>query len=391
MALHDITAEICCGCRACEQICPKHCISMEKDFEGFYIPNLDSQECIECGLCEKVCPIRTKPTENTIDNIYAMQLKDETELMKSSSGGAFRLIADFIIDNNGMVCSCAFDSSNKAVFRTATSKDDLDDFQGSKYVQSDTGNAYSVIRDYLKKGKTVFFSGAPCQCAALLNFLGVPFDNLYTADFLCHGMPSGWIFEEYIQYLEDKSKCKISDIKFRDKSARGWGLWFSYNQVGDRYIKKVIRNASVDPYEYAFQNSMMNRLLCYKCPFQGKRYSDFTYADYWGVEKYHPEIAREKGVSIICANTVKANRLLLACRDKAQIIETSLSNAAEQNESLIGKEERPIPVIRNTIYDDVKKYGWENVRHKVLRYRRYWVNRVWYSLPHTIIRLIKKI
>ena len=135
----------------------------------------------------------------------------------------------------------------------------------------------------------------------------------------------------------------------------------------------------------------MNRLLCYKCPFQGKRYSDFTYADYWGVEKYHPEIAREKGVSIICANTVKANRLLLACRDKAQIIETSLSNAAEQNESLIGKEERPIPVIRNTIYDDVKKYGWENVRHKVLRYRRYWVNRVWYSLPHKIIRLIKKI
>lgn len=50
----------CCGCNACAQKCPKHCIHLIKDSEGFYYPQVDTKLCINCGLCEKVALLLIK-------------------------------------------------------------------------------------------------------------------------------------------------------------------------------------------------------------------------------------------------------------------------------------------------------------------------------------------
>ena len=390
LALNNITANNCCGCRACEQICPTKCISMKADDEGFMLSSVNINKCINCGQCERVCPVIHVPGDNGILKIYAMQLLDEETLMYSSSGGAFRLIADEIIENNGVVCSCVFNEKNEAVFRIVDTKDQLKTFQGSKYVQSDTNDVFSSVKEFLENSVNVFFSGAPCQCAALLNFLGKTYDNLYTADFLCHGMPSDWIFKEYLNYLGDKGHCKITNIRFRDKTARGWGLWFSYEKETNNKRHKIIRNVNLDPYEYAFQKSMMNRHLCYKCPFQGQRFTDFTYADYWGVENYHSDFLNKKGVSVLCLNTPKAQNIIIRTNGKANFVETSIESVAAQNESLVGIEPRPIPDIRNRIYKEVKDNGWQVVSRDVLKYKHFWINKIWYSLPHELVNLIKR-
>lgn len=390
MSLTNITSNNCCGCRACEQICPTHCISMIKDDEGFMISQIDTNNCINCEKCTKVCPVINNPIPNQVLYTYAVQHKNDELLFNSSSGGAFRLLADSIIDMNGVVCGCILEN-NYATFSFATNKNQLIKMQGSKYVQSDTGRVFSAIKDKLDNGITVLFSGSPCQCAGLINYLGENrYENLYTSDFICHGMPSAWIFNEYINYLEKKSNCKINNIRFRDKSARGWGMWFSYIINKGNRKKKIIRNFHLDSYEYAFEKSMISRYLCYSCPFQGKRFTDFTFADYWGVELYHPEINRKKGVSVLCVNSEKGYKLFDSCMNNAYIIKSSIENAAYQNASLVRNEKRVIPDIRKTIYSDVKNGGWKKVEKTVLNYNRFWIYKIWYNLPHGIINRLRK-
>ena len=47
----------CCGCAACVGVCPKDCIEMKEDAEGFLYPSVDREKCIDCGACGRVCPI----------------------------------------------------------------------------------------------------------------------------------------------------------------------------------------------------------------------------------------------------------------------------------------------------------------------------------------------
>ena len=55
--LNIVNKTDCCACSACYNICPKHCISMQADVEGFLYPVIDKSICVNCGLCEKVCPL----------------------------------------------------------------------------------------------------------------------------------------------------------------------------------------------------------------------------------------------------------------------------------------------------------------------------------------------
>lgn len=388
MPLVDVSSINCAGCRACEQICPRGCIRMIIDDEGFMHAHISENECLHCEKCVKICPVQNCPHSNEIKNVYAAQLKDESILLDSSSGGMFRLVADYVIEHNGVVCGCQLDHNNKAIFTCTNRKENLKGFQGSKYVSSDTQHTFSEVKQFLSDGRIVLFVGAPCQCAGLINYLGKDFDNLITMDFLCHGMPSQWIFDEYVKYLE-KGNNRISNIHFRDKSARGWGLWFSYS-VERNVEKKIIKNASIDPYLYAFQRGMMNRSICYSCPFQGKRVTDITIADYWGIEEFYPNIERSKGVSILSINSSKAETILELCEDKVSLAQSCKEDAAKQNESLISVETRFIPDIRKSIYINVKKNGWKKVRRDVLDYRGYWFNKIWYSLPHSMVKKIKR-
>ena len=106
----------CCGCSACQDVCPKNAITMVEDKEGFLYPAIYETKCVDCGMCYKVCPnINVKPKESLL-KAYAAYYKNEEIRFKSSSGGIFSLIAEDILKKNGIVYGAAFDENFEVAF-----------------------------------------------------------------------------------------------------------------------------------------------------------------------------------------------------------------------------------------------------------------------------------
>ena len=388
---------LCCGCRACEQICSQNAISMISNSEGFLYPRLDMGLCVNCSACEKVCP-QTSPIQKAEPiSIYAVQHSSDEILGDSSSGGAFRLIADKVIELGGCVVGCVFDENLHPIFKIANSIEELLPMQGSKYLSSDTLNIYEQVKERLVKGQLVFFTGTPCQCAGVLNYLKKPYDNLLTAEFLCHGVPSQFAFDSYISYIAKKYRIKdgkksIKKYRFRDKKKRGWGLVSSCTFVRKNRIKTKYSFELTDSYLYGFLNGYFNRYSCYSCKFRGeKRFADFTFCDFWGIEKFHPEIDKTKGVSALSINTRKADFFKEQIINNATWIKTEAVNVSEYNQSLLQECVEKIPEKRRNIYSLIKENGWESVEKKELRAKHYFVKRIYYAFPLKLQKIIKKV
>ena len=152
---------LCCGCAACVQRCPKQCISMYEDGEGFLYPKVDSSLCIDCGLCERVCPVITSYPESKPVSSWAAYSKDEEIRMKSSSGGIFIALARYVIAHGGIVFGAMFNSEWSVEHGYVDTEDGVLKFQGSKYVQSRIGRAYQEAAQFLRQGRLVLFSGSP--------------------------------------------------------------------------------------------------------------------------------------------------------------------------------------------------------------------------------------
>ena len=81
----------CCGCTACAQKCPKHCITMAPDAEGFLYPVVEEQSCVDCGLCERVCPIQNPCDRAAVAQAFGIQTRDEQIRQNSSAESARQL------------------------------------------------------------------------------------------------------------------------------------------------------------------------------------------------------------------------------------------------------------------------------------------------------------
>ncbi len=393
MIRYSLTKEeaVCCGCRACEQSCPKQAIAMQPNAEGFLYPVVDAQRCIQCGLCDRVCPMEHRPAGGELIGAYAVQHLDGSILQASSSGGAFRLLADRILEEGGCVVGCVWDENNHPVLAIAQDTAGLAAMQGSKYLFSDTRDMYSRVRMLLETGRKVLFTGAPCQCAGLLNYLGRDYEQLLTADFLCHGMPSWQAFDAYLDDLQHRTGGKPYDIQFRDKARRGWGMAFScrYQKAGKE--KKLTNQGWTDAYLYGFIRGYFNRYSCYTCPFRGApRFTDFTFCDYWGIEKNHPEILAENGVSAVTLHSPKARAYQRLLQDRALWVETSPAGIAQDNPSLLEPTEEKIPPLRAEIYSKIRHAGWSDTAEQWLRAPHRGLKKLWYSLPRGVARKIRR-
>ena len=232
----------CCGCEACVQKCPKHCISFIPDAEGFYYPSVNLSACIDCHLCEKVCPVIQKGTEYLPVQTYAAFNPNDEERMNSSSGGVFTFVAKKILLQKGVVFGAMYDKKWNVVHNYTENISDLCKFRGSKYVQSRVGRSFAHVLNFLKEGRLVLFTGTPCQVKALKLFLKKDYDNLFTLDFVCHGVPSSKVWQQYLHEVLEKDDAEqssaagkntvlslslktasaIADIAFRDKADYGW-------------------------------------------------------------------------------------------------------------------------------------------------------------------------
>lgn len=225
----------CTGCMACYNVCPRDAIKMEADGEGFCHPVINPQSCVDCELCTKVCPVNHPVQKNQPLDAYSGWSNHEHTRLTSSSGGAFVEIAKFILARKGVVFGVALDKNTEARHIYVENEKELEKLQGSKYVQSIVGDSFASTKNFLLQGRVVLFSGTPCQIAGLRNYLRKNYDNLYTIDLVCHGVPSPRVFNDYKMYIQRKIKEPIHDVKFRCKKSS----WIFYNLGVNPQIEKM--------------------------------------------------------------------------------------------------------------------------------------------------------
>ena len=155
-----ISKDNCTGCSACIAVCPQKCIVMQVDEDQFNYPKIDERKCIDCGLCLKTCPVDTPTPLYKNLEAYAATGKNEAIVEKSSSGGAFVLCAQYVIEKlNGYVCGAVLENGLNLKHKIVNTMKDVQKMQGSKYIQSDMGNCFEVIVNLLNAGEYVLFSG----------------------------------------------------------------------------------------------------------------------------------------------------------------------------------------------------------------------------------------
>lgn len=344
----------CCGCTACASICPKGCIAMTADIEGFYYPEINENLCINCGLCEKVCPLLHKPAQHTILNVYGAKNCDDGIRYTSSSGGMFTLFAEQVLNSSGVVFGAAFDGSLQVCHTAVSTMQELTKLRGSKYVQSNMNGIFKQVRTLLAGGKKVLFSGTPCQIAGLKGFLMKDYENLTTVDVVCHGVPSAKVYNKYLQEIASDTGESITKVNFRDK-ANGW------KQGETLFFTKTHRIGAPkrqETYMRLFLNNVSIRPSCGDCAFNNKRsLADVTIADYWGVDKQFPEFDDDKGITLVLINTTQGQQLFDSIKDKTTYISTDFEKGAQYN----------LAVSKSLGLHPKRQYFFDNLEKKTLK------------------------
>lgn len=360
--------EKCTGCGACVQRCPKQCISWVQREFGFRYPQIDEESCVNCGLCEKVCPIDKALEAPAAQKAYAAVHKDAEVLAKSTSGGAFTAIADATFAQGGIVYGAAMLDDMQVKHIRTSGKNDFEGLRSSKYLQSDTGTTYQMVEQDLKQGKIVLYSGTPCQIDGLKNYLGKDYENLFTADIVCHGVGSQAYFDKYMDFCREKYG-QIKALRFRSKEFAGWSCGGGVVVVASSHCLIKIPYRDFDNYYYAyFLSGDIYRKSCYTCKYANtKRVGDFSLGDYWGVEALNLSLRTQNGCSLLLVNNQHAMRLL----DEIESLdreETTIEQAARCNKQL--NEPSKLPDSREKRKKEFESLSAEDIQRIYLKTHR---------------------
>lgn len=304
-------SERCTGCGACAAICPKSCIRMIPDDEGFLYPQIDGSQCVGCKKCETACPVLQVPKASESVQAYAVQNMDRLVRQQSSSGGVFTALAKQVIQKGGVVCAAVYNDQFEVEHRIADTEEELAPMRGAKYSQSHAGHLFRQLKELLESGKPVMFTGTPCQCAGLKAYLGKEYAQLLLVDMICHGVPAPAVWGSYINHRrqQDSNGSDLISVDQRDKST-GWSH-YAYS-ITFRYANGHTYSVrqSEDPYMRGFVQNLYLRHSCSNCTFKGiGRCSDLTLGDCWGIWESHPDFDDNKGTSLLLIQSENGQKL----------------------------------------------------------------------------------
>lgn len=351
----------CTGCSLCSFVCPKQCIRMVEDKEGFLRPSINNTLCVECDLCRLKCPVNNIiQNADVIPEAFAARTKDLDLLLGSSSGGVFFELAKSVIERKGVVFGAAFSADMEVVHKACYTLEQLKKLQGSKYVQSRIDNTFFEAKKELENGKLVYFSGTPCQIAGLHMFLDKEYNSLITQDLICHGVPSPKVLKKYIHSQEEKYNSKICGIDFRSK-INGYSVSSIVNSFANE--ERYVSYAKNDYYMRCFLTNMCLRPSCYSCHFKtNKRFADITLGDFWGFDyRIRPKWNDDKGVSLVLIHSEKGQDMFKKV-SSIEKIKTDYLTSIERNPSMVCSSEKGI--FRKQFFNGLDKYGFDKVCKK---------------------------
>ena len=363
----------CCGCTSCASACPKQCITMTADSEGFLYPVVDKTRCIDCHICEKKCPVlgrekvvatpkldkgevnrRAIKNAEYLPETYVCFLKDEALRQQSTSGGAFTALAQYVLGQNGIVCGVVLDKNQKVVHTFAENEAELAGMRRSKYVQSCQEGVYQRIKNELQQGRIVLYSGTPCQVAGLKSYLGNKPENLITVDLVCHGTGSPLFWEKYVQYISRKMKSPVKEICFREKT-------YGYNSdclaVYFQNGRSTHKGHDDDLYSAAFFKDFISRPSCYACAFKTINHvADFTIGDFWKTDLLPEKFKTANGCTLMLCHSEMACKILKEISPTIEAVSIEMESALNINggpqPSMIITS-AVLPSRRNELFEDL--------------------------------------
>lgn len=326
----------CCGCSACVQICPHGAITMRADDEGFAYPTVEAARCVGCGLCQRVCAFQrdqrarreeANGAEMQLPRFFAVKHRNVAIRSESQSGGLFTLLSDPVLARGGVVYGAGFRPDFSVCHQRAGTREERDALRGSKYVQSDMGDTFRAVRQDLADGREVLFSGTPCQAAGLRSFLALSATDtsrLLICDLVCHGTPSPMVWRDYLAWCERRAGQAIASVCFRDSRRFGW-----HSGTGSIVFENG-EFAKTSVFSYLFYGRFIHRPSCHRCPYTSPdRESDVTMADYWGIERSHPEFDDNIGVSLAIVHSDKGMRAFGEASNRMEFIETNFDECRQ--------------------------------------------------------------
>lgn len=374
----------CCGCGACIKICPKNAVEVQ-NIKGFSFPEIDKNKCVDCKLCENTCPaIKKKDNMSFKQEFVAFSNKNKEEKSMSTSGGAFYKLAQLFLEKNGCVFGAVLDDNLKTIHVCAEDIETVKKMRGSKYVQSDISNCFDEVIDKLSLNNPVLFSGTPCQCDAIKNFVmekRVSSENLFLCDLICHGVVSPKVFFDYIDFCERKAGKKIIYHKFRSK-INGWHTHTEENVFEDG--TKDDTSVESQLYKKIFYSHLALRKACFNCNYANlNRISDITIGDYWGVEKHYPELDDNTGLSLVIINSGKGKAVF------SELENVSTTHITEE-EAMQPQLKRPVqkPEIYDCFWRKYERFGFEGV---LARFFNYGISGQFYRAVRIFKRIVRKL
>lgn len=345
----------CTGCGACANACPKNAITMELDAEGFLFPKVNEELCIDCGKCRKVCPVEHPVSHHPAPKSYAVWAKDSVR-KESSSGGMFTLMADWVLEQGGVVFGARYAPDYQSVYHAAArNQEELLPLKKSKYVQSDTGLTYREAKKALDGGQYVLYTGCPCQIAGLYNYLGKDYDKLITADLVCHGANSTTAYQSFLKEFSEGKP--IEKVDFRDKVYYNWATP-AVVYLKDGTVKK--KPSWESSWYEGFLKGMINRWNCSTCPYaRPQRIADITLADAWQIQKINPAYDDKKGTSLVLINSPRGQELFSRVKRNMELCERIPFDEIRRYNGQINAPQKSHR-FRKYFFQYMDKYGYED-------------------------------